>query len=331
MTTSLGPAGSIGWALDRLLRAFRERYGASAQIAATDPRSALDLMEDVVVIEDSRPRVRLCQVDATYEAEPPTIRWRPTNTRRDNFTLLHEVAHHLLAHDEEWCFDIAPAMGATQSRFVEEEFANAFAANILISGEAAAAAFRSGVTSQGCVELYRGSSASASACLARALTEPGDRLVILSDIDGHVWFAASTGEPFNPGRNTIQPAIAAGATQALAGSGSYRFSGGDGLHYRSGKTFTAVAFDITVEGALVFAVVSPTLRTRHDFGTHELSCPECDETLDYSLVCDKCREPRCHRCRACACPAQRVLCATCFIELPKAVAASGTTHCENCD
>ncbi|MFV8316262.1 ImmA/IrrE family metallo-endopeptidase [Mycobacterium sp. 23] len=330
MTAFGKSSATIDWALPRLRMLFQNRYPEAAEVAHLDARAAVARMEDVVFIEDPRPRVRLCQIDATYDPEPPTIRWRPLGSRRDNFTLLHEVAHHLLAFDEEWCFDVAPALGEQTSKYAEESIADAFAADVLIDEETASSAFASGVTSQACVDLYLNTAASATACLARALSQSGDRLVLLTDLEGRVWFGATTGEPYNPGRGTIQPAIASAAEHALRTDGSYRFSGGDGIRYRSGSAFTAVRIDVTVEGGLVFAIVEQAQRTRYDYDTYELNCPECDEDLTSADLCQKCREPKCVRCRACSCPRQRALCDICFLELPIAISAKGIRVCDNC-
>lgn len=209
---------SVGSISERLRTSFAVRYPDAAEIASLDPRGAVLLMPDVELIEDVSLRPAKCPIDRTYDPQPPRIRYRPHESRRDNFTLLHELAHHLLAQDTEWCFTVAPQLdrqrvGAARSH--EEGIANTFAADVLISPELAAEAFVHGVTSSACAELFKRGVASATACLVRGLKEPGDRLVMLSDHDGQVWFSSSNGEPFSPGRGVQQPAIADGVTRAL--------------------------------------------------------------------------------------------------------------------
>lgn len=331
-TPSDGP-GSLPWMLTRLREQFHEKYPEAAAVAAVDVRGAVELMGDVVLVETTR-LPGTCGLDATYDPEPPTIRYRPSANRRDNFTLLHEIAHHLLAFDEDWCFDIVPGLGSEAARRAEELFANAFAADILIDGDNARSAFGSGVTSKSAVQLYESTNASASACLSRCLREPGDRLVMLCDLDGGVWFAASNGEPFSPGRRTPQPAVAVAIERAHAAADtSFKLVGGEGVHYPSGKSYTAVAFDVTVKGGFAFVIVTPTINSGHDVGTYEVGCADCFESFTRSdlTYCPGCRDHRCPHCRACGCrAAKQATCEGCYIVLPRAIAVSGRRLCEDC-
>lgn len=327
-----GP-GSLSWMLPRLREQFNAKYPDAAAVAAVDARGAVGLMGDIVLVETTQ-LPGTCGLDATYDPDPPTIRYRPAANRRDNFTLLHEIAHHLVAFDEDWCFDIAPGLGGDTARRVEELFANSFAADVLIDGETATSAFVSGVTSKSAVQLYEHTNASASACLSRCLREPGDRVVMLCDLDGRVWFAASTGTPFSPGRRTPQPAVAAAVERALvAPDSSHKLVGGEGIHYSSGKSYTAVALDVTVKGGLAFVVVTPTVESGHDVGTYEVGCAECFESFTQSDVtyCAVCRDHRCPHCRACGCQgAKQAICEGCYVVLPRAIAVAGRRLCEDC-
>lgn len=325
------------WASEHLRQLFDEKYPAAARVAALDAREAVLLIPDVELIEDASLRPARCQIAGTYDAHPPVIRYRPLGTRRDNFTLLHEVGHHLLAYEKSWCYQVAPALDRQRlgtAGYTEETFVNTFAADVLISPETASDAFSHGVTSESCVALFEQGAASATACLVRGLKEPGSRLVMLCDHDGQVWFSASNGDPYSPGRGVSQPAVARGVERAMETSGTTRFAGGEGLHFKSGKTFSAVQFDITLHGALAFVIVERTATdSRVDSVDHyTITCLECGEEFlpPDSRNCETCREPKCPRCRACTCPSKAMVCDKCFETLPVVLKAAGATRHEDC-
>ena len=141
--------------------------------------------------------------------------------------------------------------------------------------------------------------------------------------------------PFAPGK-VQQPAVAAAAECALQGNGSFRLVGGEGIHFRSGKTFTDVVFDVTVAGGLVFVVVmpgsgDPRFASEHEsfhVGSRCLHEFNVDET---TMHCSVCTAPRCPECGACDCETTSAVCTSCNMSLPSARLRAGKTLCEECE
>jgi len=321
------------------LRQLLESRGAGLMAAAQeDALSAVARLDDVVVVWEHSPRSG-CPVDGQYcgDTTPARIILRPSvSDRRDNFTVLHEIAHHLLYNDEAWALDVRPTLGPLQWQ-VEERIANAFAASVLFPAEQVERLLGSEPTSAGVAALFEESSASATACLSRVLDMPGERMVMLTDLDGRPWYTSTNGEPFAPGR-VRQPAVAAAAERALSGHGTATTVGGEGIQYASGKAFTSVQLDVAVSGGLVFVIATvderqdPRFRTTSETWWHTgAQCLHSFDAAESPGFCDRCRSPRCPQCGLCDCESNDVLCSRCFLVLPTGRARSGVEICENCE
>lgn len=325
-------------ACKHLMALLDARAPGLATRATDDPLGAVSELRDVTLVWDPSARSG-CPVDGQYigDTTPARIILRPSvSQRRDNFTVLHEVAHHLLYHDEAWALDVRPTLGALQWQ-VEERIANAFAAGVLLPAEQVDRHLGADPTAAGVVALFEGSSASATACLARALDLPGNRMVMLTDLDGRPWYSATNGEPYAPGR-VRQPAVAAAVEHAQSSGGSFTVVGGDGIHYASGKSFTAVHLDVAVSGGLAFAIATvdettdPRFRATTETWWHTGSqCLHSFDAAESPGVCSVCRSPRCPQCTLCDCETKDVFCRKCFLALPVARARTGVTLCENCE
>lgn len=304
--------------------------------ARIDTHTAVESVPGVTVIEDWSLRPKTCPIDGTYLAETQTISYRPMSERRDRFTLLHELGHHLLALDTQWSLGIAPMLDqAGVGVLVEERIVNEFAARVLIPEQDAHTAFERGVNAEAVARLYDRGQASASACLVRALSHPGERLVMLTDLTGHPWFVDSTGEPFSPGKHVHQPALETAAARAAQAGGTFTGVGLGGIAYKSGKTFSDVKIDIALRGALVFAVITALprdVRVSGDSAEWRVVCIDgCGREFrqeESPGICSECQEPRCPGCRQCACSTP-VLCERCFIALPVLRQSRGL--CEDCE
>lgn len=320
---------------------FRHRYPAGALMAPESPLDVGELLDDIEVVwTDTRPP-GACSLGGTYDSErnPPRLRIAVSSSgRRDGFTLLHEVCHHLMYVDTTWSLTVLPGIPADKRPILAEMVANSFAAGILLPPDTVNPIFAGGVTAAAIRELCESSEASAAACCVRALHAPGDRLVMLTDVDGRPWYAGSTGSPFNPGKRIAQPSIArAVATAQDRASGTARLVGAEGIRYSTGTSDTDVVIDIALRGDGVFVVVTRTphddrIRTAGQPG--EVECPQCDATLkiaDAVRQCQSCGLWVCPECGGCECERQpSVVCERCFLTLPDALAQTGATRHDEC-
>lgn len=328
---------SIRSAVDELITRFGVKYPDAAAVAEGDPQGAIDAIDGLSLVVDWSLRGQVCPIDAVYDASSRTIFWKPsTSSGRENFTLLHELGHDLLAQDSDWQLDIMYALGS-KGQWAEERIVSAFAARILLPNDLVEAAFANGVTASAIRHLAGTTQASSSACLARALDVSGERMVMLTDLDGTVYFAVGNGEPFAPGRGTHQPAVERAVLRAKnAEDQQFSLRGSDGIVYRSGTTNPWVALDVAVHENLAFVVATPIPRDIR-FGEPERFYLECVAGCGTSFTADQapsrcaaCSQFRCPRCTGCECT-DNVLCASCYVALPIALARAGRKHCESCE
>lgn len=318
-------------------RASGGKYPTAAAIAADDPQAAIDEVDGLSLIVDWSLRGQVCPIDAVYDASSRTIFWKPSQSSgRENFTLLHELGHDLLAQDSDWQLDIMYALGS-EGQWVEERVVSSFAARILLPNDLIEVAFAGGVTASAVRHLAGTTQASSSACLARALDVSGERMVMLTDLDGTVYFAVGNGELFAPGRDTHQPAVQRAIDRAKnAENQQYILRGSDGIVYRSGTTNPWVALDVAVQENLAFVVATPIPRdVRFDEPEHfYLECVAgCGTSFTADEApsrCTACSQLRCPRCTGCECT-EDVLCKECYVALPISLAHAGREYCESCE
>ena len=319
---------------------FRHRYPGAARTADQSPLDIAELLDDVEVVwTDSRPS-GACALGGTYDPglDPPRLRIGVSRSgRRDGFTLLHEVSHHLMYIDTTWTLTVLPGIPADRRRTLAEVTANSFAAGILLPATTVDPIFSGGVTAAAIRELSEVSEASATACCVRTLHEPGDRLVMFTDLDGKPWYAGSTGTPFSPGNRVAQPSVARAVDAAQkTTSGTARIVGAEGIRYSTGRSDTDVVVDVALRGGGVFVVVTRAPREgRLQAAGHsgEVECPQCDGTFtiaDALRQCQTCGLWACPECDGCECERVNVVCELCFLTLPDALARSGATRHDEC-
>jgi hypothetical protein len=317
-----------------MVNEFARRYPDAAALAATDPIQAASKIDDVVVewLPDSPQGA--CEIGGLYDHRvvPPRITIGSSgNARRDGFTAMHEIGHHLLATDSTWLLEDRFSIEGV--RQAEETIVDAFAAAVLIPESVAGGYLSAGIDSRALVELMRHTPASPTACCVRALKTPGDRLVLLMDPSGKVWYSGSTGEPRNPGKAVPQPALVRAVEQATLSGGHAVAVGGEGIHYASGWVDTDVKVDVSLLqelAVIVCTATAPDPRLRPDSSWEEI-CPRCDSEFTPergTRPCAECGEYRCPECGRCGCVSTK--CASCFLELTAVDVSNGETLCENC-
>ena len=313
---------------------FATRYPEAALHAASDPTGVCNHILDLELEPQPTPPAGACPVGAVYEPEPPPARIviRPTGNRRDGFTILHEVGHHLMYTDQWWSLTVRPTLPEGKDRIVSEKVANAFAASVLLPEDQVGSVFAGGVSATAIRDLHRTSLASAAACCVRGLDQPGQRLVMLTRLDGRPWFADSHGTPFNPGTRLTQPLISH-AVERVGHDGTARLTGGQGIIYSTGRTDTDVILDVAIDGGYVFAVAISTPqdpRLTAEFAS-KIVCDHCDEIftpVESSRRCAECSNWPCPACGQCDCERPGSYCQQCFVQLAVVDALAGHTYCE---
>lgn len=329
--------GQVSRASAHLREVLSVSYPEVSALASVDPQEALNLVPGVEVRWTYERLRGGCDLGGAYDgdSEPPTItlRWS-SNEKRNNFTALHELGHHLLYSDEDWQYRVLPTLG-DKARVVEEKIVNDFAATLLVPESVIQQHLGAGVTANGLREMVSQTEASATTCCISALNLSGERLVMLGDTEGHIWYADSNGHPYNPGKRVQQPSLATAAERALS-EGHYTLVGGEGIRYSTGRADTDVRIDVALHDGLVIAVVTstrPDSRSRLDSDWNE-ECAACGSFFKINSSagqCSTCGDWKCADCRGCECSnANVVTCTRCFLALSLAEVGKGLTVHEDC-
>jgi Zn-dependent peptidase ImmA (M78 family) len=300
-----------------------------------DLERAICLRDDVDVVVDSRSFQSNCSIAAAYlrDYRPPRIALgRALSRGRQLFSLGHEFAHHLVDQDPIMADLLFEARDG--GALLEEDICDAFAAMILISDDAVAAALNSsGVTAAAVLRLFESCSASREACavaMAQRLGSEGYVAILrmeANDNDGeHVsaQFCARSRNTLPIGRaspqddSLLRHAARVGRAQGYA---RLRFPSGaytDEYHcdalQSSGYVFAVLVADTPAWGGL-------SVRSAVGGGYEMAWCEHCNQEFrPNGRRCGGCGDYQCVRCRRCACavaaaPSARV-CPSCSIEWP---------------
>lgn len=314
--------------------------GYQLEDLAADPFGTLEKRSDISVnLEKSLGKT--CHVDARYDdrADPPVIHVRESHSQgRNNFSILHELAHHAQAKSDAWTILFYSIQDPGRRSQLKETVANCVASTLLLGDELIEECIggRQGVTASGIREMYFQSSASMTACLVRSLDVPGERIVLLGTPEGGVYFSADTGTGFrSPSKKQPQPALRDAYDKAVVSSTeSARIHGGVGIEYATAASNTNVIFDVALcEGSLL-AVVTRGTDVRHSFGDREeyagSICGHHFEAADATTTCRDCGELRCPECRLCGCDTKKPkMCSDCGLALyPADIQAGRSAHDE---
>lgn len=190
-----------------MIAVWRNRAG-DIEALTLDAFEALTLRTDVAVIsvpEFVPADAQLdCSVAGGYRESPPTlVVTQSMSVRRQHFTLLHELGHHLQRTD----LTLGEAVLAhSEPDLFEEAACDAFAARILLPDDMVASVLGvEGPSARSAVELFALSNASRAAIsvrLAGLLVSAG--VVAVVDETGAVTFAATRGGVFPPRRTSDQ-------------------------------------------------------------------------------------------------------------------------------
>lgn len=330
-----------------------------------DPLTELETWDDVIVqrlppalhVAPSANLGKECSVAGTYYDPTSTVRAtiavaESKSTRRDAFTALHELGHHIQRTTPAIADDLAD-LPLDITFAVEDRICERFAAAVLIPHNAATAILGSGTpTAADIVTLAEHTSASRPAVCIRAhenLTVPG--MVLLLDPEDVVQIAPARGlPPLRRGSIQSKTQIVKAARRRLAdGDHDFRITDADTrFEYRDGiegSPLFAQAADIGGGYLVIVAVTenppwvqSFTLPQR-DLGprTPDRECPhpECAEPFEvWTPTHDLCRTPQCPACHRCNCSVSHVrerACKGCNLMQPNHLYGDdNATHCIDC-
>lgn len=310
---------------NRMLQVLEQGWPGVTSRLHTDALAEIRSWTEVQVQEvpDSQTDTR-CSVAGGYvhTTVPPTLTvTRSLSRRRRQFTVLHELGHHLQKNDVGLAVIIRRQPRAVWDAF-EDAACDAFAALVLIPDSTINlwASDRS-PTAADVVDLYNRTQASRSACCVRAaehLGSPGF-VGVLAD-DGTVIFAAGHGDVYPPARGTSQ----ATSPLVVAALRSNRDVRVDATHvrYRNGSTSPDLYGDAAWSDDYLMVVAVRDLPGWKRFapprvgtGTYvstEMTCEVCGVEFSPEGACPRCRTARCPsgHCR-CTLNAERP-CEVCF-------------------
>lgn len=329
-----------------------------------DARTVVDhviqaLDADFVLAVGADPRAGVLQIGLTVEAldTVPTrgsggwcdgasfvddgrIMYRPTLSLRENFTICHELGHHLLRLDEEamdWVYEHDDAEQAL------EELCDKFAAAILIPKELVSDVISiHGISAKAVVELYESTSASRHCCAVALVDRMPSKgfIAIVNPVTQEVLGAAKIGDT-SPSAFQGQRIPAAHALRRLSDENPelrtkswWPRSENDRCNYyldsvRHGRWDIAVFAerDLWEVEELHFSQAEPV---RYD-GEINCRCGYSGRTPWFP--CNECKTSSCPRCRKCACDWRaetevRAVCASCFQSLLTHLLSDGL--CDSC-
>lgn len=285
-----------------------------------------------------------CSVAGAYLGTmiPPVIAVASAaSARRQDFTALHELGHHLQRTRDALTDEL---LAQPDDGFgLEDAACDAFAAAILLPETVVQRHIGvRGPSADDVVGLWRDAGASRAAVCVRAserLPAPGH--VVLLDTDGLVVFCASHGlPPLTRGSDQSSCTLIRDALHR----GSGRATGRARLAYRNGVRGDELYGQIApLDGFLVAVFVldsapwklfaPPPAQQGPRAAWRICESPGCNyEFWSFQKPCEECGQPECPECGRCAC-APKVserLCPRCFLVQPASMFADTEGPCRDC-
>lgn len=320
--------------------------GGSLEDLTLDSFAALEKRSDLTVLRvpefvpaDSQLG---CSVAGGYRWEPPTlVVTESMSRRRQQFTLLHELGHHI----QKTNIDLGTkVVEHREPEAFEDACCDAFAAQLLLPDDLVNSHISDrGPTVNTALELFESSNASRAAIcvrLANRLQSPG--AVVVVDEGGTVTFAAGRGGLYPPARGSNQtenPLVRA----ALDAEGERRtFARDDAqIWYRDGHTSERLYGQAAWAGDLLFLVMveysapwltmSPPRDGTAQYTTDRWDqCEHCSKSFVIGFICRKCGQPRCPS-GHCGCTSKtQKTCLECFLQKHSNQFAPESNTCLEC-
>lgn len=327
---------------ERMLVALERQEPGLADELRLDPLAVLQARDDIRVefVEETGAGDG-CSVAGHYRedpAPPALVVTRSLSYRRQQYTSLHELGHHVQRQDVRLLRALGrPPLGQQ----IEESACDHFAARILIPDDWANQHMGDrGPSAQSVVDLFRLSQASRAACCVRAaerMTSPG--AIFLLDEDGKVNFTVGHNMP-PPARGSDQSLTPLVKVALESGWGQWTTH----LLYSTGGRSDDLYGDVApIDGMFVAVVVTdrapwksfaPARPATGRAGTPRLwdclYCGESFETYDADR-CDTCRQPRCPE-GHCSCTGRKEKhCPKCNLWLHPVQFREDSRVCKNCE
>ncbi len=327
-----------------MLTVWEERGGRREDLTR-DAFAALQRREDLQVLrvpefvpQDSELG---CSVAGGYRWDPPTlIVTESMSRRRQQFTLLHELGHHIQKTDL--------ALGTAvvehpEPEAFEDACCDAFAARMLLPDDLVEVhASDRGPTVDTATELFEASNASRAAICIRVaglLGSPG--VVAVLDPAGAVTFAAARGGLFPPARGSDQTANPLVKVALRAERGRTITRDDAQVWYRSGHSSERLYGQAAWAGDRLFLVMvadrapwlafsPPRAGTVENADNGWEECEHCQQDFVADVVCDICEQPRCPS-GHCGCTARAdMTCTECFLQKHASQFPAGSKVCREC-
>ncbi|MGO4299355.1 ImmA/IrrE family metallo-endopeptidase [Leifsonia sp. RAF41] len=328
-----------------MMRVWESRAGSTEDLTL-DAFSALEQRTDLEVLrvpeyvpQDSQLN---CSVAGGYRWEPPTlVVTESMSLRRQQFTLLHELGHHIQKTD----LDLGTRVVEHRlPEAFEDACCDAFAAQILLPDDLVDAHISArGPSVSTATELFASSNASRAAIavrLANRLRSPG--AVIVLDEAGMVTFGAARGGLYPPARGSDQTANPLVRVALESGSTDRTIVRDDGqIWYRDGHSSERLYGQAAWAGDRLFVIMvaysAPWLSMSPPRdGTAEYTkdrwdyCERCKQNFVVGFTCRACGEPRCPA-GHCGCTAKaEKTCTECFIQKNTNQFAPASDVCLDC-
>jgi len=331
--------------VEAMMTVWESRSG-SVEALTLDAFEVLKERDDVTVVsvpefvpQDSQLG---CSVAGGYKWDPPTlIVTESMSRRRQQFTLLHELGHHIQKTDIGLGTIVVEHQ---QPEEFEDACCDSFAARVLLPDDLVDAHVPGrGPTVQGAIELFEASNASRAAiCVRLAGRLQSAGVVAVLDESGIVTFAAARGGLYPPARGSDQTANPI-VTAALDSDDPTRtFARDDAqIWYRSGNSSERLYGQAAWVGDHLFLIMvaysAPWLSMsppRDGTAQHTKDrwdqCEHCQQNFIIGFICRTCRQPRCPA-RHCGCTTKtQRSCPSCFLEKHRSQFDPSSDICLEC-
>ncbi|WP_063006004.1 ImmA/IrrE family metallo-endopeptidase [Nocardia salmonicida] len=331
--------------VEAMLRVWDERGGSRDELGR-DAFAALMKSEDLTVLRVPefvpRDSQHSCSVAGGYRYDPPTlIVTQSMSWRRQHFTVLHELGHHIQQTDL--------ALGETvvehgDPETFEDACCDSFAAQVLLPDDLVDRYTGDhGPTVSAATGLFEASNASRAAiCVRLAGRLRSSGAVAVLDPAGIVTFAAARGEIFPPARGSDQSANPLVEVAMRADRDGRSVTREDALiWYRTGHTSDRLYGQAAWAGDRLFLIMvaygAPWLSfSPPRDGTAErvtdawIQCDYCQTEFAVKTKCNTCNQPLCpsDHCRCSAKTART--CPECFLQKHPSQFGSGSLVCSEC-